>query len=86
MRARPNTLSIEAFVKVREEEARRAERFWGSQPRTLRFYALKDGRLADNRRLLRDRLVDLLETINPDLYKTASNVGFAQQLREGRCR
>ena len=38
---RPNKLSIDAFVKVREEEARRAARFWGSRPRTLRFYALK---------------------------------------------
>jgi LmbE family N-acetylglucosaminyl deacetylase len=63
---RPNTLSIDAFVKVREEEARRACAILGLSAEDITFLRFEDGRLADNRRLLGDRLIDLLETINPE--------------------
>src|SRR5438045_9726833 len=61
---RPNTLSIDAFVKVREEEARRACAILGLSAEDITFLRFEDGRLADDRRLLRERLVDLLEMIN----------------------
>jgi len=63
---RPNTLSIDAFVKVREEEARRACAILGLSAEDITFLRFEDGRLADQRRLLRDRLFDLLETIDPE--------------------
>jgi LmbE family N-acetylglucosaminyl deacetylase len=63
---RPNKLSIGAFVKIREEEARRACAILGLLAEDITFLRLEDGRLADHRRLLRDRLLDLLETINPE--------------------
>ena len=62
---RPNELSIEAFVNVREEEARHACAILGLSAEDITFLRFEDGRLADHRRLLRDRLLDLLETINP---------------------
>jgi LmbE family N-acetylglucosaminyl deacetylase len=63
---RPNKLSIDAFVKIREEEARRACAILGLSAEDVTFLRLEDGRLADHRRLLRDRLLELLETINPE--------------------
>jgi LmbE family N-acetylglucosaminyl deacetylase len=63
---RPNKLSTDAFVKVREEEARRACAILGLSAEDITFLRFEDGRLADHRRLLRDRLIDLLETINPE--------------------
>jgi LmbE family N-acetylglucosaminyl deacetylase len=63
---RPTALSIDTFVKVREEEARRACAILGLSTENITFLRFEDGRLADDRRLLRDRLVDLLETINPE--------------------
>jgi LmbE family N-acetylglucosaminyl deacetylase len=63
---RPNKLSIDAFVKVREEEARRACAILGLSAEDITFLRFEDGRLADHRRLLRNRLIDLFETINPE--------------------
>jgi LmbE family N-acetylglucosaminyl deacetylase len=63
---RPNNLSVDAFLKVREEEARRACAILGLSAEDITFLRFEDGRLADHRRLLRDRLVDLLEAINPE--------------------
>jgi len=63
---RPDKLSIDAFVKIREEEARRACAILGLSAEDITFLRFEDGRLADHRRLLRDRLLDLLETINPE--------------------
>jgi LmbE family N-acetylglucosaminyl deacetylase len=63
---RPNKLSIDAFVKIREEEARRACAILGLSAEDITFLRFEDGRLADHRQLLRDRLLDLLETINPE--------------------
>jgi LmbE family N-acetylglucosaminyl deacetylase len=62
----PNKLSIDAFVRVREEEARRACAILGLSAEDITFLRFEDGRLADHRQLLRDRLLDLLETINPE--------------------
>jgi LmbE family N-acetylglucosaminyl deacetylase len=63
---RPSMLSIDAFVKVREEEARRACAILGLSAEDITFLRFEDGRLGDHRRLARDRLLDLLETINPE--------------------
>jgi LmbE family N-acetylglucosaminyl deacetylase len=63
---RPNKLSIEAFVKVREGETRRACAIMGVPAENITFLRFEDGRLADHRRLLRDRLIDLLENMNPE--------------------
>jgi LmbE family N-acetylglucosaminyl deacetylase len=62
----PNKLSIDAFVRVRKEEARRACAILGLSAEDITFLGLEDGRLADHRRLLRARLFDLLDTINPE--------------------
>jgi LmbE family N-acetylglucosaminyl deacetylase len=62
---RPNKLSIDAFAEIREEEARRACAILGLSAEDITFLRLEDGRLADHRRSLRNRLLDLLETINP---------------------
>lgn len=63
---RPSNLSIDAFVKIREEEACRACAILGLSAEDITFLRFEDGRLADHRRLLRDRLLDLFGTINPE--------------------
>jgi LmbE family N-acetylglucosaminyl deacetylase len=59
-------LSADALVEIREEEARRAGAILGLPPENMTFLRFEDGRLADHRRLLYDRLVDILDRINPE--------------------
>jgi LmbE family N-acetylglucosaminyl deacetylase len=59
-------LSADTLVEIREEEARRAGAILGLPPENIIFLRFEDGRLADHRRLLRDRLVDILDRINPE--------------------
>lgn len=63
---RPNKLSIDAFVRLREEEARRACAILGLSAEDITFLRFEDGRLGDHRRLARNRLLDLLETTDPE--------------------
>ncbi len=59
-------LSADALVEVREEEARRAGSILGLHPENITFLRFEDGRLTDHRQLLRDRLVDMLDQMNPE--------------------
>lgn len=59
-------LSVNAFVEIREEEARRAAAILGLSHEDVVFLRIEDGRLADHRRLLRDRLIDILDWMNPE--------------------
>jgi LmbE family N-acetylglucosaminyl deacetylase len=58
-------LSADALVKIREEEAHRAGAIMGLSRENIAFLRFEDGRLADHRRLLRDRLVDIFDKMNP---------------------
>jgi len=63
----PSTkLSADALVELREEEARRACAILGLRRENIAFLRFEDGRLEDHRRLLRDRLVDILGKMNPE--------------------
>jgi LmbE family N-acetylglucosaminyl deacetylase len=63
----PNTnLSADALVEIREDEARRACSILGLPRENITFLRFEDGRLADNRRLLFERLADLFEETNPE--------------------
>jgi LmbE family N-acetylglucosaminyl deacetylase len=53
-------------VEIREEEARRAAAILGLSHENVVFLRIEDGRLADHRRLLRDRLIDILDWMNPE--------------------
>jgi LmbE family N-acetylglucosaminyl deacetylase len=59
-------LSVDEFVEIREEEARRAGAILGLPRENISFLRFEDGRLADNRRLLHDRLVEILDRVNPE--------------------
>jgi LmbE family N-acetylglucosaminyl deacetylase len=59
-------LSADALVEIREEEARQAGAILGLPHENITFLRFEDGRLADHRRPLRDRLVDILSTMNPE--------------------
>ena len=59
-------LLVDELVEIREEEARRACAILGLPPENIVFLRFEDGRLAEHRRLLRDRLADILEEIDPD--------------------
>ena len=60
------TLSADALAEIREEEAHRAGAILGLPRENISFLRFEDGRLAEHRRLLRDRLVDSLDAINPE--------------------
>jgi LmbE family N-acetylglucosaminyl deacetylase len=63
----PSTkLSADALVEIREEEAHRAGAILGLPRENIAFLRFEDGRLAEHRRLLRDHLVDRLDTMNPE--------------------
>ena len=63
----PSTkLSADALAEIREGEAHRAAAILGLPRKNLAFLRFEDGRLADQRQLLRDRLVDSLDAINPE--------------------
>jgi LmbE family N-acetylglucosaminyl deacetylase len=59
-------LSANALVEIREEEARRAGAVLGLARENIAFLDFEDGRLAEHRRLLRNRLADILDTLNPE--------------------
>jgi LmbE family N-acetylglucosaminyl deacetylase len=59
-------VSADALVEIREEEARRAGAILGLSDENIAFLRFEDGRLADHRRPLRERLVDILDTMNPE--------------------
>jgi LmbE family N-acetylglucosaminyl deacetylase len=59
-------LSVEALVEIREEEARRACAILGLRHENIAFLRFEDRRLADHRGLLRDRLFDLFDAMNPE--------------------
>jgi LmbE family N-acetylglucosaminyl deacetylase len=58
-------ISAEALIEIREEEARVAASILGLQRERVVFLRFEDGHLTDNRRLLRDRLVEIIDTANP---------------------
>jgi LmbE family N-acetylglucosaminyl deacetylase len=59
-------LSPDALVEIREEEARRAGAILGLPNEDLTFLRFEDGQLTKHCQLLRDRLVDILDRINPE--------------------
>jgi LmbE family N-acetylglucosaminyl deacetylase len=59
-------LSADALAEMREGEAHRASAILGLPRENIAFLRFEDGRLADHRRLLRDRLVDRVDTMNPE--------------------
>jgi LmbE family N-acetylglucosaminyl deacetylase len=63
----PNVnLSADELVEIREDEARRACAILGLPRANITFLRFEDGRLKDNRRLLLDRLADILNETNPE--------------------
>lgn len=58
--------SVDALVEMREEEARQACAILGLQCQNVAFLRFEDCRLAEHRELLRDRLFDILDTLNPE--------------------
>jgi LmbE family N-acetylglucosaminyl deacetylase len=58
--------SVDALVEMREEEARRACAILGLPCENIIFLRFEDRRLAEHRGLLRDRLVDIINTMNPE--------------------
>jgi len=63
---RSSKLSVDAVNEIREEEARRACAILGLPCENITFLRFESRRLADNRGLLRDRLFDILDTMNPE--------------------
>ena len=59
-------VSADALVEIREEETRRAGAILGLADQNITFLRFEDGQLGDNRRLLRDRLVAILDQTNPE--------------------
>jgi LmbE family N-acetylglucosaminyl deacetylase len=59
-------LSVDAVVEIREEESRQAGAILGLSDKNIAFLRFEDGRLADHRRPLRERLVDIIDTMNPE--------------------
>jgi LmbE family N-acetylglucosaminyl deacetylase len=63
---RSGKLSVDAVNEMREEEARRACVILGLPRENIAFLRFEDRRLADHRGLLRDRLFDIFDAMNPD--------------------
>jgi LmbE family N-acetylglucosaminyl deacetylase len=61
-----NELSTDRLVKIREEEARRAGSILGLTCENIVFLRFEDGHLAENRQRLRDRLIEILDAMNPE--------------------
>jgi LmbE family N-acetylglucosaminyl deacetylase len=59
-------LSTDQLIEIREQEARRACGILGVSCDNIVFLRFEDGRLADNRGLLRDRLFDIFDQMNPE--------------------
>ena len=61
-----NNLSADELVEIREDEARRACAILGLPRANIIFLRFEDGRLTDNRRLLLDRVADILNETKPE--------------------
>jgi LmbE family N-acetylglucosaminyl deacetylase len=61
-----STLSPDSLVKVREDEARGAGAILDLPPESIAFLRFEDGRLAEHRKFLRDRLIDIFDRVNPE--------------------
>jgi LmbE family N-acetylglucosaminyl deacetylase len=59
-------LSVEALIEIREEEARRACTILGLALEHVTFLRIEDCRLSDHRGVLRDRLFDILDKMDPE--------------------
>jgi LmbE family N-acetylglucosaminyl deacetylase len=59
-------LSPDALVEMREKEARQAAEVLGLSTENIVFLRFEDGRLGDHRRLLRDRLADIIDQMKPE--------------------
>jgi LmbE family N-acetylglucosaminyl deacetylase len=59
-------LSVDRMAELREEEARRACAILGLPAEAISFLGFEDGRLAEHRRLLRDRLIEILDEMKPE--------------------
>jgi LmbE family N-acetylglucosaminyl deacetylase len=59
-------LSPDALVEMREKEARQAAEVLGLSTENIVFLRFEDGRLGDHRRLLRDRLADIINQVKPE--------------------
>jgi LmbE family N-acetylglucosaminyl deacetylase len=62
----PSELSVDALVELREEEARQACAILGLRRENIAFLRFEDRRLADHRELLRDRLFEVFDMIDPE--------------------
>lgn len=58
--------SVDELNEIREHEARRACAILGLPCENVAFLRFEDRRLAEHRGLLRDRLFDILDTVNPE--------------------
>jgi LmbE family N-acetylglucosaminyl deacetylase len=67
-------LSVEVLVGIREEEAHRACAMLGLASENITFLRLEDRRLAEHRGLLRDRLLDFVDTMDPDEIFVSSTI------------
>ena len=63
---RPGGLSADRWVALREEETRRACAILGLPCENITFLHFEDRRLADHRGLVRDRLFEIFDTMNPE--------------------
>ena len=59
-------LSVDSLVEMREEEARRACAILGLPSENVAFLRFEDCRLEDYRKLLRERVFDIFDTVNPE--------------------
>jgi LmbE family N-acetylglucosaminyl deacetylase len=62
----PSELPVDALVGLREEEARQACAILGLRSENIAFLRFEDRRLADHRELLRERLFEIFDTIDPE--------------------
>ena len=67
-------LSVEVLVELREEEARRSCAILGLASENITFLRFEDRRLAEQRGLLRDRLLDIFATMNPEELFVSSTI------------
>jgi LmbE family N-acetylglucosaminyl deacetylase len=90
----PANLSGEELAKLREEEACRAGAILGLSPENISFLRFEDGRLAAHFRLLRDRVADIIDAVDPEEIFVSSTMdshpdhrvlaGIARELTQAR--
>jgi LmbE family N-acetylglucosaminyl deacetylase len=61
-----NKMSADALAEIREHETREACGILGLPRENIAFLRFEDCRLADHRRTLRDRLFEILDTVDPE--------------------